>query len=197
MVEIDNFDDGVDSSWSINNGTFASTSSPTYSGKSVDQSVNVGNGHAEAAQKDVSLGQPDYLTFYFRERSGSNNNVFAIWNSNGNYEIGAGTDNPQWTYWTGGAGSQTKPGTDGNYDEWVKVKLDFDWPNDNVTISWDQVTGTSISESVTTSIAGVNVETIGVGPKVSGKSAEVYWDDFTYKPNVSTPSQPQNLTVTR
>lgn len=118
------FETGDTSEWQVNDLS-ASTSrvyEGTYSGY-----CGTAQGTTYQARTQVAEGglKADKFTFYFNETGTSYGSGVRFLNSNGNWEAGAGTNNPDWMVWDGNGFSH--PGGSGDYDVWTKVEFTFDW----------------------------------------------------------------------
>jgi hypothetical protein len=123
----------------------------------------------EWASQDIAASgkQPSKITFYFRETSNSSGHGVRFKNSNGNYEVGAGTDNPAWTYSAGSNSLTTLNSSVSGYKVWVKTEIEFDWGNSEMRITFTKQEGSGMTDS-TGWIAmgnGTDIKTVEIWPQ--------------------------------
>lgn len=76
--------------------------------------------------------KPSYIQYRNNEVSNSTGSGMRVKNSNGNYEMGCALDNPEWDIEDGNGFSETVD--QGNYDEWTKFIVFFDWDSGTFNI---------------------------------------------------------------
>jgi PKD repeat protein len=143
----------------------------------------VGNSTPNASRTLFSGGaQPATIEFYWQEDSNSSGHAVRFVNSNGNYELSATSNNPQWEYEDSGGITEVYSG-DG-YDRWIYVTITPDWANGTFDGRWEDLTsGTVQTISGATLISGVDIETIEVGDYSGGSfygtgSCNTWFDDI-------------------
>jgi len=121
------FEDGIQG-WDVVQ-QFANTTQYEYEGSySGGASFTVSG---DTVAKDIAFpggDRPNSFEFYYRESSGSNGGGINLTNSDGNVEVGFGTNNPQWELFDDRGRTRVYSG-DG-YNHWNKVRMTFDWQND-------------------------------------------------------------------
>lgn len=136
----ENFEDGDVAEWN-NTSNWSAVTDHAYNG-SYSAHANTSTSNNDYLQGERSFGEAvTVVELYWRETSGSYGHGYQFLDSNGNRVAGAGTSNPGWMYIDGGSGIQAYSG-DG-YDRWVRMRLEFDYSNNQVTYTFeDQNSGT-------------------------------------------------------
>ena len=186
MPVLEDFEDDL-SSWNNIVGSWAISSDSivgSQSGKAeVDGSNNPNAG--EVGQLNVSSQQPSELSFWYKEPSTNLKAGLTLFDGNGNYIIGAGSDNPQYLYSTDGV-NDTREGTNiETYNVWIEVTFTFDWSSGTVNIDWVP-NDTSISSGSVTGVSlGTSnpIETVGVGGITESNTSYMWYDQ------IQTPTQ--------
>lgn len=183
------FETGDTSRWDTVNVLQAVTSrvhSGTYAGYSQSGSTP-GTALAETIVDGLAGGvRISKFEFWWQETSGGSHGAgVRLVNSNGDFELGIATDNPQW-YVDDANGLAEVKGDDNNYDRWVRFTVTFDWDAGTFDYDFEDPTaGTTRSGSGRPLKQGVDVETIalenfdtgGGGFRTSGNAVEMWWDD--------------------
>jgi hypothetical protein len=102
--------------------------------------------------------QLDEFEYYYKEVSSSHGGGISLINSNGNRELYAGTDNPQWEVIH--QNGTTQVGTGGTYGTWMKVNINFDWDNKTFTITYTRTSDNMSSSQTFDLINGKDIEKI-------------------------------------
>ncbi|MFB6099669.1 MAG: fibronectin type III domain-containing protein [Candidatus Nanohalobium sp.] len=205
MVKEYNFDSKSDGSFTVNNGSFNSAASDRVYDGSYSGSVQA---DTPSDPDDFAVWQPwngtgkqaSEFEFYFQESSSSYGSGVRLKNSNGNYECGFATNNPQWNV-DDSSGITEVYGGDG-YDRWIRVSATFDWSNSEFTVTFEDLqSGTTKSYTGSfingTDIAAVELHNYNSGnwhPADNPDNTYMWWDAF-YTTPVSPPSAPSNLAL--
>lgn len=164
MVVLDDFErSNVD--WDFSDWTVSINSNQAKSGSS---SMYLGGNNGGAAAYNIFPGysggaRPSYFRFYFYETINSTGHGIRLRNSNGNYECGAATDNPEWNYSTGGSTTTELGTSDGSYNTWHQVDFDFRWGESEVDITFTKPNGDSFGIALLP-INGVDIERVELWP---------------------------------
>ena len=145
------------------------------------------------------------VSFVWRESSSSYGGGILVRNGSGNMECFAGSDNPQWVVI--GNNSSNGPGATyigrtrdsaSTYDRWIRTNLEFDWENNQFTVSYtDTESGDTASDTFSLN-EGENVDQIELhgytavgydpGSEPETGSCDMYWDQI----EISTLSGTEN-----
>jgi len=202
---LDDFEDGDVAEWNSNTGKWIADTQ-TYGGTSPYQGTYCGVADspdfvevaATLTPPELDGGfQPTQFIYYWEETNTSNGGGLRLSNSNGNYEVGMATDNPQW-YYSGGDGIGQFYGGDG-YERWIEVILEFDWSNGNYTLD---VTDLSSGGNATHSGSlrqGTDIETVEIvnfsgGSWESGSNFRMGYDAIQIQE--PAPTAPSNTSWT-
>jgi PKD repeat protein len=174
----DDFEDGDTAEWTVNEGTASwGTSSTSYEGSySGHSSVDLSTDNAIVLDVTSSPWQGgkrlDILEFYWRESTNQTDwQVFLI-NSNGNKEAKLSGNNPQWE----AEGDQFYSG-DG-YDRWIKFEVDFNWANQEYTVTGTDQQSGSVASTTKSLRNGEDIETVWIGGGGSGSSTQDFYLDY-------------------
>lgn len=190
------FEDGDIAEWSSTSATLDVSTDTVWSGSySLDfNSTPDQNNACKLITRSFPVANPRAILYYYKEGSDNNSLGIGIRDSSDNILMAAGTGNPQYE-WTQTDGTKTRPGTEAEYGEWVKVRFYFDWNNNEVTVNWTaQSSGTT--EQITKSFNGNDIAEIGIGAVDDGSHTEdCHVDHIEYEVEEGDPpSVPQNLT---
>lgn len=170
-VTFENAEDGDFSDWTVNEGTLTADSNQsigTYSMfhdgfSGVDSSGGDGTNDPRGAVKALDVPtQISSFSFMFWESSSNTSAALSFYNSNGNREFSVGTDNPAWCY--DDAGGNSSFGNPNAYEHWIRFTIDFDWPNDQYT-----VTGEDLATGYTASHTGTLKQGVDIAEIASGQ----------------------------
>lgn len=108
-------------------------------------------------------------------------------NSNGDYEVGFTTDNPQWKVWDENGNHQLYRG-DG-YFRWTYVEFTFDWKNDTYTVYVKDLSTGHTERFSGTLRHGVDVQTLYIDDYSGGswggtgqrESFGMWFDDIRFE----------------
>ena len=148
---------------------------------------NVVLGYWEAS----SARQPEMWEFFWRENSNSSGGGLRLLNSNGNYEVSFSTNNPQWVLSDGDQYNDTIKSDNGVYEDWVRVRIYFDWQNGEYDYEIENMnTGTSRSGSARSMENGLDIKRINLEiyngnwfsslPSGTGSKKTYWWQDSMY-----------------
>jgi len=157
----DGFEDGDFDGWEQN--TFSIVETRTLGEYSVEPYGSlIGDKEGSRIPPNASGGvDPRDFEFYWNESSNSHGGGVRLFNSNGNVEMGAATNNPQWIVDSGNGMEEVYYG-DG-YDRWIRVRVynfDFDVGTFDVTFE-DQQSGSTTTVNRPLK-QGVDIEKIQV-----------------------------------
>jgi len=88
------------------------------------------------------------LTFAYYETGLNNNTAYRILGSGGGELCRVGTDNPGAYIYTGAGKTILQGSPSPSYDVWRKYAVGVDWSNNTLDITWDDIGGSSNTQSV-------------------------------------------------
>jgi alpha-tubulin suppressor-like RCC1 family protein len=89
------------------------------------------------------------LTYYWMEDSSDGGHAVKLFDASGEMIMGIGSDNPSWEFQNVVTGdAKDRIDNPGDYDEWIRTELSFDWENNEVDIFMEQQ-GDGFSASAT------------------------------------------------
>jgi hypothetical protein len=161
-----------------------STSSKSYEGSQSAYFGGYGDGTSLAERTLASGGaQISWISFWYYEPSNTTGHGIRLVNSNGEYEVGAMTDNPQFSFDDASGPHRLNEG-DPSYNNWTKCTLYFDWAKGEATVEFtDNTTGSETGNLK----QGVDIERIELWTYSSGTwgrgnyDQHNYWDLIKYK----------------
>jgi len=161
------FEDGTEQGWQAGNmGISAYGSYPSRGSYSLGAELNSGDGNPDMGRSIIpsSLqggGQPDTITYYWRESSNSFGGAMQFLDSSGSETLVLATDNPNWDI-RSASGTTSFYSGDG-YDRWIKFTADFDWSADSVTVTGeDLVSGSTQTTTVNLMQSNSDIETLQI-----------------------------------
>ncbi|MCY4730553.1 hypothetical protein KY092_08270 [Natronomonas gomsonensis] len=159
VIYSEGFEDGSLDGWTVNELSVVSDRSfqSTYSVYS-----NNGLGSSTQAYDIISNGgkQLDTFSYYYQETSSSAGGGVRLVNSDGDFEIGVATANPQLQIDDNNGIEQVAYGS---YDTWYRVEYDFDWTNNDVDITWENMGSGSVETFNNRPLKqGVDIEQVNV-----------------------------------
>jgi hypothetical protein len=166
------FESGNLDNWTNKNAPWSTTTNKAYDGS---YSAASGNTNSSA----YSYGQRSFeydissVEVRLRETSSSNGMGVQLLNSNGARVAGGGLENPQWAYTDGDANSGKTLYSGDGYNRWIHLTFDFDYPNNNVTYTFnDPASGTTKSTTAGIDSSGpvTQVQVVNV------QAASQLWD---------------------
>jgi hypothetical protein len=126
-------------------------------------------------------GQPiSRFGYFYQETNNSNGGGVRLKNSNGNYECGFATDNPQWDVDDASGVNQVRSLK--AYEQWVRCTMTFDWNAETFDIGLESA-NTTFTDSGRPMKNGIDVQYVEAwnytgGNWGSGVDHEQWWDDF-------------------
>ncbi|WP_121577213.1 hypothetical protein [Haloarcula sp. Atlit-47R] len=174
---VESFEDGVEM-WS--GGSFNRATDRAYTG---DASLKVENGTPSMSWEGGP--KPDTIEWYWQESSsGSYGGGVRFKNSNGQYELGNATNNPEWMLSDGDNLTQIYNG-DG-YNRWVRTTLTFNWQNGQYDVEMEDMTSGHVETRADQPLKnGVDIDTVEVweysGGWTTGGAINMWFDDLTYQ----------------
>jgi hypothetical protein len=161
-----------------------STSSKSYEGSQSAYFGGYGDGTSLAERTLESGGaQISWISFWYYEPGNTTGHGIRLVNSNGDYEVGAMTDNPQFSFDDASGPHRLNEG-DPNYSNWTKCTVYFDWAKGEATVEFtDNTTGSETGNLK----QGVDIERIELWTYSSGTwgrgnyDQHNYWDLIKYK----------------
>jgi hypothetical protein len=183
------FETGDTSNWTVNDPLVANQTrvyAGSYSGESDDRQATVKDPMAYAAPSALSGGvQASSFEFYWQETTNQRGGGVRLKNSNGNFEVGLATNNPQWDIDDGSGVTQVFSG-DGE-DRWIRFKITFDWGNSTFSTDFEDLqSGSTYSDTGRALKQGTDLERIELWSYTGGSwgsSADdlsrMWWDNFT------------------
>lgn len=179
----DGFEDGDMSEWTVHNSNYSTTTSPVHNGS---YSFGVGDTSATSiADRVVWSGgqQISEFVYYWQEKSTSWGGGIRLQNSNGNWECGAASNNPEWDVW--GSGGATEFYAGDGYERWIKFRFVFDWSNGVFDIYGEDLSSGSTASMTGLGLRnGVDIESIHFdqysgGTWNGGGDVNMYIDDLS------------------
>jgi len=182
--EIGRFEQGDVSRWTAYDARFTAVTdrprSGTYAGY-----INTTSGTDTSDTSTISERaldphtQPSRITLYFQETAGSTGQGFRLRNSNGSYEAGVASNNPQWEI-DDANGSATANDPGNGYNHWVEIIIDFDWANSEFTVTFtSEEDGVTFTSSPRPLKVGTDIKLIEFASYNNGwgQSSVVSWID--------------------
>ncbi|WP_135851294.1 fibronectin type III domain-containing protein [Halorussus salinus] len=150
------------------------------------------NNGDEATFTPSELGvgiQPKRIKAWYYEKSSNTGGGIAVYNSNGNYEVRAGTTNPQYS------SDPENIAGEGAYGEWIGVEFDFDWTAGEVTIRFYRSGSADMSKTMSMADGGVDVAELRLDGYYNNSKdvTNIWWDDIAYE--ASSPAAPSDCTT--
>jgi hypothetical protein len=144
------------------------------------------------AERSLENGgtQINGLIFWYYEPQSTTGHGVRLKNSNGNFEAGAGTDNPQFVKEDSGGTNRT--GSSGSYGSWTKVEFTFDWGSNSVTIEWSNNNSDTYNGTLK---EGVDVEQVELWTYSGGVWGAGSYDQHNYWDNIQIDGLTQPLFV--
>jgi hypothetical protein len=122
------FETGDLSKWDVRESGFDTVTDRSHGGVTAgfidDRSRDV---DIVAAQYLDPATQPDIIEGWYQETVRSFGQGIRLRNSDGQYEIGAASDNPEWDIDDANGVSEVFNPADETYNHWVRIRFDFDW----------------------------------------------------------------------
>jgi len=168
------------SGWQVVNG--GQTSDRVFSGSFSYYSGANDTDEQAILEIDVPIN-PSEIVYYYQETGDSFGSGVRFYNSNGNDELGTGTDNPAFTIdSSSGINTNISNSDDGQYDVWVKVIHTFDWSNNQVTVLFDRLDGSNSGQDTVTLKQGVDISRIelwNLHENWGEGNLDAWWDEFS------------------
>lgn len=120
------------------------------------------------------------ISWYWQEGSSQYGSSLSLYNSNGNRELAAGTENPEWTFWDDTGYDDIIYNT-GVYDTWMYIKLhNFDWTNGTYDYYYENTNSGHVETGTRSMNEGVDVSEIWLGTRPDDGSNPLYcrWDEI-------------------
>jgi hypothetical protein len=172
--------------WELTHGDFVTDR--VYKGSNSYYSNVNKNKQAEWTPFDTGK-QVGSFTYYYQEVGSSYGSGVRLVNSDGNYEGGTATDNDEYDVdFANTTGHQYNPNH--GYNLWVKVHWDFDWDNNEVTVTFEKLDGTNSYTGTYTLKEGVDIESVELWNYHSGTwgggKLNAWWNglQFTQDQNI-------------
>lgn len=158
-VFFDGFDSGNLNGWDVNSGSIVSdrTREGPYAVHCTDSNSSY------LFRTDVNGGggeQVSKVEYWFQETSGGSTGAgLRLKNSNGDYELGVATDNPQWDIEDGNGFEKDVHPSYPDYETWTRFTMTFDWDAGTFGVDFEQPsTDISYTDSGRPLMNGVDVE---------------------------------------
>lgn len=158
----DDFESGTLDNWEVNNASI-NTGRTLSGGYSMYAGTGVNNDYQARTRISPGGGEIPDFSYHYQETTNSTGAGFRVRNSDGQFELGVSTDNPEWDI-TDANGHQEVDGGS-NYDDWHKVEVTFDWSAGTFDVYW---------ENLSTGRNGTYTDR----PLIEGKDAEYleFWE---------------------
>lgn len=176
--EFAGFESGNLNDWTVNN--LSTAQDRVWAGEYSAFANTVETTQPLASQALFDGTEIPIFSFAFQETTASNGGGIRLKNSNGDYELGIATDNPQWIIDDNNGESQIYAG-DGT-DRWVRFELSFDWLDNTFRFKGrDYESGEVITEDTRPLKQGVDIETVEIwsygGGWGGGSDIEMWFDN--------------------
>ena len=137
-------------------------------------------GDPDDAVASIPPTQVDEISWYWQEDASQYGSSLSLYNSNGNRELAAGTQNPEWVFWddTGYDEIIYNPGV---YDTWMYIELsNFDWVNGTYEYYYENTNSGHVETGTRSMNHGVDVSEIWLGVRPDGNNDPLYcrWDEI-------------------
>ncbi len=202
MPKTYNFDDKTEGTFTINNSAFDDqvgqrAQSGSYSGGVSDDLPHDPAGFATWEPWDGEGRKVKEIEFYYQEDYDSYGGGLRLINSNGNYECGFATDNAAWK--VSHSSGVSKINSYSDYDVWVRVKVTFDWSNDEFTVTYEGPYGSSTTKTFSLKygidVKGLVMHNFKSGSWDTSDNCYMWWDSLYADGGTSSPSSPQNVSA--
>lgn len=192
---IDSFETGL-SAWNVIDSNMQIKTNRVYDGS---QSVGIEDftsTNGTLIEKSISADQPESIEWFWQETSNSTGSALHIINSDGNLEVAAGSNNPQWELYFEGSSIQVLSRSGSEYDRWIRVKIIFDWENNTFDYEMEDLQDGTFETGTENLAYGVDIDRIGIGSPPGGSQADSnWWDKITIdkQPLLSVSTQDSSL----
>jgi hypothetical protein len=187
------FEDPQLTAWTVEDDRWGRSEEYAYSGDAsagvqTDERVSL---LATAVPSDLDGGaRVRELQYYWRETANSNGGGLALGNSDGEFELFTGSNNPQWNVINEPDIAQRNEPSEGfGYDRWVETALSFDWDEGTVEVVFTDLTAGESTTGTFDLVNGTDVETLQLhGLKTedyeapyefAAGSCHMHWDEIT------------------
>jgi hypothetical protein len=178
----DGFEDGDVAEWTVN--SFQAVQDRTFNGSWAGYTDNGLTDAYQAARTPPGFSggaEPAVFQFYWQETSNSTGGGIRLVNSDGNVEIGVGTDNPEWQI-DDAASFRQIYNADG-YNRWVRFTLIFDWAAEAYSYDFEDLQSGSTATGSGDLKHGKDVEQIWIENQNAEQwrdaSMEMWFEDIT------------------
>ena len=178
----DGFDDGraSDDGWNVYNEWY-----DDYYEYSGSRSAEIWDHYAHGVQADIHPSgmsggvEATMFRYYYNEDSGSNGAGVRLRDSDNDEILKIGTNNPQWNVW--GGNGHVHVG-DGDYRDWQRVTVKFDWENNRFWYEFKDMQdgGTASGWEPFADTDAQDLEEIEI-VNIGGDNIEQRFDEFTAK----------------
>ena len=167
------------SNWNANNN-FERKTDAVYAG-SYSGGKDAGDyAGPDEAVASISPTQINEISWYWREESSQYGSSISLYNSNGDRELAAGTENPEWTFWDD-TGQDDIIYSTGVYETWMYIRLhNFDWANGTYDYYYENTSSGHVETGTRSMNHGVDVSEIWLGTRPNDTSGPLYcrWDEI-------------------
>lgn len=167
------------SNWNANNN-FERKTDAVYAG-SYSGGKDAGDyAGPDEAVASISPTQINEISWYWREESSQYGSSISLYNSNGDRELAAGTENPEWTFWDD-TGQDDIIYSTGVYETWMYIRLhNFDWANGTYDYYYENTNSGHVETGTRSMNHGVDVSEIWLGTRPNDTSGPLYcrWDEI-------------------
>jgi hypothetical protein len=131
------------------------------------------------------------VSFVWKDFTESYGGGILVRNSSGDLECFAGSDNPEWLVIGDNSSDGPGPsyvGESGGYDRWIQTEIEFDWENNEFTVSFEEIqTGATGSEVFALNhgqdvgqieLHGYQARRYEPGAEPETGSCQMYWDSI-------------------
>ena len=167
------------SNWNANNN-FERKTDAVYDG-SYSGGKDAGDyAGPDEAVASISPTQINEISWYWREESSQYGSSISLYNSNGDRELAAGTENPEWTFWDD-TGQDDIIYSTGVYETWMYIRLhNFDWANGTYEYYYENTNSGHVETGTRSMNHAVDVSEIWLGTRPNDTSGPLYcrWDEI-------------------
>jgi hypothetical protein len=170
IVTIDGFEDYVTDlipgNWTVEDGHVTDQRSATGL-KSYDNNKEASLGNYVIYNTGLGGEKPNSIEFSYRETSASSGIAYYVKDTNGNTIVSVGTTNPEWVVEDSSGSTILESSPSSLYGEWRKVTIDIDWSNEQFDVTWEDLTGSTNTQSQNNSdfinTGGGGIDDVGAG----------------------------------
>ena len=177
------FEDSSLSDWNVKASEFKIKSNNVFEGSFSAGIESSRNSVEQVASKTLTEGKKaTEFEFYWYETSSSTGFSCRLMNSEGRFEAGFMSNNPQWEIYSSSGINQIYPG-DG-YDRWIRVRFSFDWEANSFSYTVEDLSSGTQKSGSADLRQGLDIKEIHLDDYSSGNFRDsfgncyTWWDEF-------------------